>query len=162
MGCSGTVHHASATKPTSVNKMDMALSHGTFCLIFTSKTAIPPSEGLLSSSFLMGRQLESPGTSPQTSLHAWASSSIKGRTCQLMNCLAIDLLSVNPLSLRRCRQQCSITRCHWWLPTARDCETASLLRQGLSHPSRCSEALPRVLTTWQLPSFPAPGMKEVL
>lgn len=95
-------------------------------------------------------------TAPQVSLHTWANSSIKRRTCHLINCLAIDLLSTNHLSWRHCRQQRSITTCHWWLPTVHYCKTISLLTWGLSHPSRSLKTLPRTLTD----SISTPWVKE--
>lgn len=40
-----------------------------------------------------------PRTAPHTSFHAWANSSTNSGTCNLMNCLAIDLLSIDFLSV---------------------------------------------------------------
>lgn len=61
-----SLSYVSATKgATSGSKMDMALSHGTFCLIFTKCTYSYSSirRTVLSSSFLMG-----PSWNPQTSV----------------------------------------------------------------------------------------------
>lgn len=61
------------------------------------------------------------------------------------------------LSLKLCCQQRSITRCHWWLPTAYYCRMMPLLTWGLRHHGRYLKALPRAPTT----SIRTPGWKRL-